>query len=79
MRKLGHFGPVFPDGQGDRGNYCVPIHGTAQMPTQSKNSDDELTLNLESERLSGVLYDEQGTPAHLGLELKKISTTPIMS
>ena len=32
----GHFGPVFPDGKGDRGNYGVPIHGTAQILTQSK-------------------------------------------
>ena len=28
-------------------------------------------LNLDSERLSRVPYDEQGTPAHLGLDQKK--------
>ena len=42
VRKVGYFGPVFPDGQGDRSNDCVPMHGTAQILTQSKNSDDEL-------------------------------------
>ena len=34
--KLGYFGPVFPDGQGDCSSYCVPIHRTAQILTQSK-------------------------------------------
>ena len=31
VQKAGHFRPIFPDGQGDRGNYCVPIHRTAQI------------------------------------------------
>ena len=31
--------PFSPDGQGDRSNYRVPIHRTAQILTQSKNSD----------------------------------------
>ena len=35
VRKVGYFGPVFPDGQGDRGNYCVPMRRTAQILTQS--------------------------------------------
>ena len=26
VRKPSYFGPVFTDGQGDRGNYCVPRH-----------------------------------------------------
>ena len=43
VRKVGCFGPVFPDGQGDRGNYCVPIHRTAQILAQSKNEDNDLT------------------------------------
>ena len=41
VRKIGYFGPVFPDGQ-DRSNYCVPIHSNAQILTQSKNSDKAL-------------------------------------
>ena len=39
MRKVGHFGPVSPNGQGDRSNYLFPTHRTAQILTQSKNSD----------------------------------------
>ena len=34
VRKLGSFRPVFPGGQGEGGNYCVPIHRTAQIFTQ---------------------------------------------
>ena len=41
VRKVGYLGPVFPDGQGDRSNCCVPIHRTAPILTQSKNSDSE--------------------------------------
>ena len=37
VRQVGYFAPVFPDGQGDRGNYCVPVHRTTQILTQSKN------------------------------------------
>ena len=39
VRRVGYFGPVPPGGQGDRNNYCAPIHRTAQILTQSKNSD----------------------------------------
>ena len=39
VRKVGYFGSVSPDGQGDRSNYGVPIRRTAQILTQSKNSD----------------------------------------
>ena len=42
VRKVGYFGPVSPDGRGDRSNCCVPMRRTAQILTQSKNSDDEL-------------------------------------
>ena len=41
VQKVGYFGPGFPNGQGDRSSYCVPIRGAAQIPTQSKNSDNE--------------------------------------
>ena len=34
VRKVGYFGPIFPDGQGDHSNYCVPIHRTVQILTQ---------------------------------------------
>ena len=46
VRKVGHFGPVSPDGQGGCNNYCVPRHRTAQILTQSKNSDDELKQSM---------------------------------
>ena len=39
VRNVGYFGPVSPDGQGDRNNRCVPVHRTAQILTRSKNSD----------------------------------------
>ena len=35
------FWPVFPGYQGDRRNYCVPIHRTTQTLTQSKHSDND--------------------------------------
>ena len=41
VRKVGHFGPVSPDGQGNCGKPCVPIHRTAHIRTQTKNSDGE--------------------------------------
>ena len=44
--RLFFFGPVFPDGQGDRGHYCVPRHRTTRILTQSKNSDDELKQTM---------------------------------
>ena len=34
VRKVGYFGPVSPDGQGDRSHYRGPRHMTAQIPTQ---------------------------------------------
>ena len=43
VRKVGSFRPAFPDGQGDRSNYCILRHRTTQILTQSKNSDNELT------------------------------------
>ena len=39
VRKVGYFGPVSPDGEGDCGHYCVPMHRTAQILTQSKNPE----------------------------------------
>ena len=42
LRKVGYCRPIFPDGPGDRSNYCVPIHGSSQILTQPKNSDNEL-------------------------------------
>eukprot|EP00670_Eutreptiella_braarudii_P017809 CAMPEP_0174369796 /NCGR_PEP_ID=MMETSP0811_2-20130205/93792_1 /TAXON_ID=73025 ORGANISM="Eutreptiella gymnastica-like, Strain CCMP1594" /NCGR_SAMPLE_ID=MMETSP0811_2 /ASSEMBLY_ACC=CAM_ASM_000667 /LENGTH=77 /DNA_ID=CAMNT_0015514613 /DNA_START=35 /DNA_END=266 /DNA_ORIENTATION=- len=42
VRPEGYFGPVAPNGQGDRSTYRVPNAGTAQVPPQSKNSDDAM-------------------------------------
>ena len=41
VRKGGSFGPVSPDGQGDRRHCRVPVCRTAQILTQSKNSGNE--------------------------------------
>ena len=46
VRKGGHFGPVSPDGQADRGNHCVPRRRTTQILTQSQNSDTELKQSM---------------------------------
>ena len=40
------FWTIFPNGQGERSNYCVPIHRTTQILTQSNNSDDELERTI---------------------------------
>ena len=42
VRKVCYFGPIFPDGQCYRSNYGVPTHRITQIPTQSKNLDNEL-------------------------------------
>ena len=42
VQKVGYFGPISPNGQGDGGHDCVARRRTAQIPIQSKNSDDEL-------------------------------------
>ena len=45
-KSTNHSRPIFPDGQGDRGNYCVPMRRTAPILTQSKNSDNELKQTM---------------------------------
>ena len=40
--KSGYSGPVSSDGQGHCATYCFSIQRTAQIPTQSKKSDDDL-------------------------------------
>ena len=55
--KVGYLRPVFLDGKGDRGNHCFSIHRTAQILTQSKNSDNELKqpmFHTENARLLSV-------------------------
>ena len=52
--KHGVFRPVSLDGQANRGKYFVPIHWTAGIGTQSKNSDNESEQNnfhIENARL----------------------------
>ena len=46
--------PFSPDGQGDRGNYCVPIRGTDQ--TQFKNSDYESKRTVFPTTNAGSLF-----------------------
>ena len=41
-----------PDGQGNRGNYCVPRNRTAQILTQPKNSDDSMFHTENAKLLS---------------------------
>ena len=48
VRKVGYCGPGVPHGQGARSNYCVAIHRTTQILTQSKNSDNELKQTMFS-------------------------------
>ena len=46
VRKVGYFAPIFPDDQGDRSSYCVPIHRTTQILSHSKTSDNELKRTI---------------------------------
>ena len=55
VRKLGHFRLMVPDDQSDGGNYCVPPHGTAQIPTQSKSSDNEAKQTVFHTENAGLL------------------------
>ena len=48
------FRPVFPDDQGDCGNFCSPVHRTAQIVTQSQKSENEFNqpmFHTENARL----------------------------
>ena len=53
-KKQGVFRLVSPNGQADRGKYCVPIHWTARILTRSKNSNNTLKqtmFQIENARL----------------------------
>ena len=43
-------------GQGDRSSYCVPIHRTAQILTQSKNSENELKQTMVHSEDTRLLF-----------------------
>ena len=43
---VGYFGPIFPDGQGDRRNYCVPMHRTTQISTHFPTKNARLLSKL---------------------------------
>ena len=65
VRKVGYLGPIFPDGQGDHGNSCVPIHMTTQILTEFKNSDNELKQTMYGGRAGtqgNQTADTYGTP-----------------
>ena len=47
VRKVGYFGPVSPDGQGDRQNYCVPMLRFLLSPRSQTMSQNELRFTLE--------------------------------
>ena len=79
VQKVGYFGPLSPDGQGDCGNHCVPIHRTARILTQSKNPDKAMfhaenarllsksavfALQMYISRVVGGLQGGHGTPPH---------------
>ena len=55
VRKVGYFGFISPDGQGDRSNYRVPIQGNTQTLTQSKTSDNELKRTMFLTKNASVL------------------------
>ena len=44
VRKVGYFGPIFPDGQVDLGVF--PDTGLPQISGQSENSDHELKQTM---------------------------------
>ena len=73
VRRVGYFGPVSPDGQSDRSHYSVPTRRTAQILTQSKNSDDEskqtmfCTANAGSLSQSAVLPRGRMLPRRWGV------------
>ena len=46
VRTVGYFGPLSPNGEGDRSNYRVPIHRAAQILTQSKNLGNDLKQTM---------------------------------
>ena len=46
VQKVGYFGPMFPNDPGDCSNDCVPIHRTAQILTQTQNSDNEVKQTM---------------------------------
>ena len=46
VQEVGYSGPIFPDGRGDRSTYCVPMHRTTHILTQSKNSDNGLEQTM---------------------------------
>ena len=59
VQKVGYLEPVSAGGQGDRNNYWVPIHGTAQILTQSKNSDKAMFC-ICCLRSAGVCFPSGG-------------------
>ena len=57
VRNVGYFGPVFPDGQVDCGDYCVPTHRTAQVLTPSQKSDNELKQTIFHTESAKLLFE----------------------
>ena len=55
VRKVGYFGPVSPNGQGDRGNCCVRRHMTTQISYSVQTLSDiqvkQITFRTENARL----------------------------
>ena len=46
VRKVGYFGPIFPRWPRGHSDYCFPRRRTTQIPSQCKNSDNELKQTL---------------------------------
>ena len=47
LQKVGYFGPIFPNGHGDTVTIVFPYtHRTAQILTQSQNSDNEFLKTI---------------------------------
>ena len=70
----------YEDVAGDDGDVCALLHQVyiglsmcdkCQLTYCTSCIDTHTALNLDSKGLSRLPYDEQGTPAHLGLDQKK--------
>ena len=56
VRQVGYFGPVFPDGQGDRSNHCAPTQRITQT-AMSHGPGAPLTAKCAALETNG--FDEE--------------------
>ena len=59
VRKVRNFGPIFPDGQRDRGHHCGPIHRTAPDSYSVQKHGNEMKQTMfhtENARMLSIFY-----------------------